>query len=72
MVGDGAEWEAPRMTKELAYRQNDGIDVTLLWHSDDDSVVLSIHDAKSDYAFEVGVPRENALDAFYHPFAYAA
>ena len=46
------------MTKELAYRQNDGIDVTLLWHSDDDSVVVSIHDAKSDYAFEVGVPRD--------------
>jgi hypothetical protein len=60
------------MTKELAYRQNDGIDVTLLWHSDDDSVVVSIHDAKSDYAFEVGVPRDKALDAFYHPFAYAA
>ena len=58
--------------KELAHRQNDGIDVTLLWHSDDDSVVVSIHDAKSDYAFEVGVPRERALDAFYHPFAYAA
>ena len=60
------------MTKELAYRQNDGIDVTLFWHSDDDSVVVSIRDAKSDYAFEVGVPRDKALDAFYHPFAYAA
>jgi len=46
--------------------------VTLFWHSDDDSVVVSIRDAKSDYAFEVGVPREKALDAFYHPFAYAA
>jgi hypothetical protein len=60
------------MTKELAHRQNDGIEVTLLWHSGDDSVVVSIHDAKTDYAFEVGVPREKALDAFYHPFAYAA
>ena len=26
------------MTKELAHRQNDGIDVTLLWHADDDKV----------------------------------
>ena len=72
MAGAAAEWEAPSMTKELAHRQNDGIEVTLLWHSDDDSVVVSIHDAKSDYAFQVGVPRDKALDAFYHPFAYAA
>ena len=60
------------MTKELAHRQNDGVEVTLLWHCDDDSVAVSVHDAKTDSAFEVGVPRDRALDAFYHPFAYAA
>ena len=60
------------MTKELAYRQNDGVEVTLLWRRDDNSVAVSVFDAKSDQAFEIGVPRDRALDAFYHPFAYAA
>ena len=60
------------MTKELAYRKSDGLEVTLLWCNDDDSVALAVYDAKCDHAFEVGVPRDRALDAFYHPFAYAA
>jgi hypothetical protein len=60
------------MTKELAYRKSDGLEVTLLWRNDDDSVALAVYDAKSDQAFEVGVPSDQALDAFYHPFAYAA
>lgn len=72
MAAGSAQCEVTGMTKELAHRQNDGIEVTLLWHSHDDSVVVSIHDAKTDFAFEVGVPRDRALDAFYHPFAYAA
>ena len=72
MAAGGRQWESVGMTRELAHRQNDGIEVTLLWHSGDDSVVVSIHDAKSDYTYEVGVPRDRALDAFYHPFAYAA
>lgn len=60
------------MTKELAHRQSDGIDVTLIWRSDDDSIAVAVRDAKTAASFEVGVPREKALDAFYHPFAYAA
>jgi hypothetical protein len=60
------------MTKELAHRANDGLDVTLLWRSHDDSVALAVYDAKSHSSFEIGVPRDKALDAFYHPFAYAA
>ena len=59
------------MTKELAHRANDGLDVTLLWRTDDDSVAVSVFDVKSEAAFELAVPREKALDAFYHPFAYA-
>jgi hypothetical protein len=60
------------MTKELAYRQNDGVEVTLLWYCDEDSVTINVFDSKFDHGFEVGVPRDRALDAFYHPFAYAA
>jgi hypothetical protein len=60
------------MTKELAHRKNDGLDVTLFWRSDDDSVALAVYDESCDCSFEIGVPRERALDAFYHPFAYAA
>jgi hypothetical protein len=60
------------MTKELAHRKSDGLDVTLLWCSEDDSVALAVHDANCDCSFEIGVPRDKALDAFYHPFADAA
>ena len=59
------------MTEELAHRENDGLEVSLLWRRDDDSVAIDVHDAKSDVRLVFGVPRDRALDAFNHPFLYA-
>ena len=59
------------MTKELAHRESDGLEVALLWRRDDDSVAIDVHDTKSDVHLAFPVPRERALDAFYHPFLYA-
>jgi hypothetical protein len=57
---------------DLANRRNDGIDVTLWWCPDDDSVAVEVLHLASDSSFELAVDRASALDAFYHPFAYAA
>ena len=57
---------------ELANRKSDGIDVTLWWSPDDDSVSVEVLHFASESSFELAVDRARALDAFYHPFAYAA
>ena len=59
-------------TRELAARESDGVRVLLLWHPREDAVTVAIEDARSGSAFVLAVERERALDAFYHPFAYAA
>jgi hypothetical protein len=58
--------------RELAQREQDGIHVALLWHPDDDAVTVSIGDVRSGVQIEFGVEAERALDAFRHPYAYAA
>ena len=57
---------------DLASRRNDGIDVTLWWSPNDDSVSVEVLHFASESSFELLVDRDRALDAFYHPFAYAA
>jgi hypothetical protein len=63
---------APSRTRELASRASDGISVLLLWHPDDDALTLTVEDASVGDRFQVAVAPDRALDAFYHPFAYAA
>jgi hypothetical protein len=60
------------MRRELASRANDGIEVSLLWNSADDRLVVRVVDRLADTAFEVRARADNALDVFHHPFAYAA
>jgi hypothetical protein len=57
---------------ELANRRGDGIDVTLWWSREADSVSVEVLHFASESSFELDVDRDRALDAFYHPFAYAA
>jgi hypothetical protein len=57
---------------DLAHRRNDGLDVVLWWSPEDDSVTVEVLHLATDRSFELVVARERALDAFYHPFAYAA
>ena len=57
----------------LAKRENAGIQVTLLWAQDTNSVAVLVHDDSTDDEFEMSVePGANALDTFEHPYAYAA
>jgi hypothetical protein len=59
-------------TRELAARESDGVRVLLLWHPREDAVTVLVEDARAGGRFELSVERDHALDAFYHPFAYAA
>ena len=58
--------------EELDQREGDGLQVSLLWNPSDDTVSVLVVDTKGDKGFELQVDPELALDAFHHPFAYAA
>jgi hypothetical protein len=59
-------------TRELASRERDGVSVRLLWHPRENAVTVSVEDARVGESFQLAVAPERALDAFHHPFAYAA
>ena len=61
-----------RKRRELAHRAGNGIEVWLFWEKVADTLTLEVYDTKTDEYFEVEVPRDRALDAFHHPYAYAA
>jgi hypothetical protein len=58
--------------RELAHRTGDGIEVTLLWTKSTNSVAIAVADTHSGKEFEFEVDGSRALDAFNHPYAYAA
>ena len=58
--------------KELAHRANDGVEVALLWNETSGALVVTVDDARSGDRFQLSVESRNALDAFNHPYAYAA
>ena len=58
--------------EELLSRESNGISVSLLWNREDDSLTVSVYDARDDSVFELEVGAAPALEVFHHPFAYAA
>ena len=65
----GGSSRAP--SRELAQRQTGSVEVRLLWDADADRVEVSLHDSATDVVVHVDVAPGDALDAFYHPYAYA-
>ena len=59
-------------TRELACRAADGVEVSLLWPVGEHRVLVHVKDQRSDRSFELSVDADKALDAFHHPYAYAA
>jgi hypothetical protein len=60
------------LARELAARDSDGVHVLLLWHPAENAVTVSVEDATFGDRFQIAVAPDRALDAFYHPYAYAA
>jgi hypothetical protein len=59
-------------TRELAARDSDGVHVRLLWHPVANAVTVAVEDERIGDRFQVAVAPDRALDAFHHPYAYAA
>jgi len=57
---------------ELDRREGDGISVSLLWRKAGNVVSVAVYDDRTSDEFELVVAPDRALDAFRHPFAYAA
>jgi hypothetical protein len=68
-------FENSRMTapaRELARRVSGTDEIVLLWHPDDDRVEVSVRNVTTDATFRIEIAPGSALDAFTHPYAYAA
>jgi hypothetical protein len=59
-----------RQFRELAHRSNTGVNVTLLWHVDTDTLLVCVYDERRDVYFELYPARDFALDVYYHPYAH--
>jgi hypothetical protein len=57
---------------ELDYRENDGIEVSLLWSRATDQLTVLVCDARTDESFELAADPAQAREIFNHPYAYAA
>lgn len=63
---------ASKQTRELDFRSNDGLEVALLWQPETNRLSVTVFDAKTGDDFDLDVEPEDAMDAFHHPYAYAA
>jgi hypothetical protein len=64
--------EAPRApVVELADRQSHDLDVSLFWGRRSGRLWVEITHRRSGKTAVIAATAANALDVFYHPFAYA-
>jgi hypothetical protein len=63
---------ASKQTRELDFRSNDALEVALLWQPETNRLSVTVFDAKTGDDFVLEVTPEDAMDAFHHPYAYAA
>ena len=61
----------PRAARELALRLSGTDEVQLLWHPPSDCIELSVRDLETGAGSQIAVAPSRAVDAFYHPYAYA-
>lgn len=60
------------LERELDFRANDGLEVALVWRAGDQRLIVEVVDTKAAGGFRLEVFPTEALDAFQHPYAYAA
>jgi hypothetical protein len=59
--------------RELDHRTADGVEVALIWHARRDFLSVVVTDTKAGEMFELVLDeRDDAMDVFHHPYAYAA
>ena len=58
--------------KELAYRESDGIAVSLRWNRETGDVSVVVEDSRLGETFVLPAASEQALQVFRHLYAYAS
>jgi hypothetical protein len=58
--------------EELASRESAGIQVSLFWSREDNTLSVVVRDARTSEEFALAAEPAEAMDVFRHPFAYAA
>jgi hypothetical protein len=58
--------------RELAHRAANGIDVRMFWSKPTNRVTIEAYDSRADEVIEFEVEPDAALEAFNHPYGYAA
>ena len=61
--------QAPQR-RELAYRENGGLEVALYWEPATGRLTVCVCDHRAGAYLEIPADPEMALDVYYHPFAY--
>ncbi len=56
--------------RELAYRNQNGLKVRLLWDSRSNEVSVEVIDQLDDNGFRLPIAGHLAMEAFHHPYAY--
>ena len=68
-AADTAAFLPGRGFHELAHRVSGGTEIRLYWNADEDSTSIEVWEPATGELLLFEVPRERALEAFYHPFA---
>jgi hypothetical protein len=58
--------------RELAHRAANGIHVRMFWSKPANRVTIEAYDSRADEMIEFEVEPDAALEAFNHPYGYAA
>jgi hypothetical protein len=58
--------------RELAHRISSGTDVTLFWNARTGALTVSVRNHDTGTNFQFAAEPDQALHAFYHPYAHAA
>jgi hypothetical protein len=58
--------------RELAHRNDHGVQVTLSWNQCTDELTVTVSDERTGDHFELAAEPHEALDVFNHPYARAA
>jgi hypothetical protein len=61
----------PDTLEELAYREGNGVAVSLIWDRATNGLSVAASDRATGQAFALDVEAIEALEVFQHPFAYA-
>jgi hypothetical protein len=58
--------------RELAFRAQNGVEVTLLWWKAENRLAVAVVDPAAGDSLVIPVGEARPLDVFHHPYAHAA